>query len=215
MKFDDLLAIVGDEPVFEPGLLLSGNTAPAQLQRELTRWVRSGRLHELRSGLYALAPPFQRISPHPFLVANRLVPGSCVSLQSALAHYGLIPEHVAVTTSVTAGPSRTLDTPIGPYDFRHIRPDLLPGSQRTAVGEGQEALLATREKALLDLVHLEGAESPEVLQALRLQHLDQLDLEELRRQAAAMGAMGEPQVVRATEWIVQLARTQIEEYELF
>jgi predicted transcriptional regulator of viral defense system len=216
MKFDDLLAIVGNEPVFEPGQLQPGNTAPAQLQRELTRWVKSGRLHELRRGLYALAPPFRKISPHPFLVANRIVPGSYVSLQSALAHYGLIPEHVAVTTSVTAGSPGTWDTPIGRYHFRPIRPDLLTGFQRTAVGEGREALLATREKALLDLIHLElGAESPEVLQALRLQHLDHLDLGELRRQAAAMEAMGEPQMVRAAEWIVQLARTQIEEYELF
>jgi hypothetical protein len=161
MKFEDLLALVGDEPLFEPDQLQPGSTAPAQLQRELTRWVKSGRLHELRRGLYALAPPFQKTSPHPFLVANRIVPGSYVSLQSALAHYGLIPDHVAVTTSVTAGPPGTWDTPIGRYDFRHIRPDLLTGSQRTVVGGGQEARLATREKALLDLIHLElGAREP-------------------------------------------------------
>lgn len=216
MEFEDLLAIVGDEPVFEPELLLAGKTAPERLRRELTRWVKSGRLHELRRGLYALASPFQKISPHPFLVANRMVPGSYVSLQSALAYYGLIPEHVAVTTSVTASLPGTWDTPVGRYDFRPIRPDLLTGSQRTAVGEKQQALLATREKALLDLIHLElGAESPEVLQALRLQHLDHLDLGELRRQAAAMEAMGEPHIVRAVEWVVHLARTQIEEYELF
>jgi predicted transcriptional regulator of viral defense system len=213
MKFDDLLAIVGDEPLFEPDLFETASTSPAQLRRELTRWVKSGRLHELRRGLYALAPPFRKISPHPFLVANRIVPGSYVSLQSALAHHGLIPQHVDVTTSVTAGPPGTWDTPLGRYEFRHLRPDLLTGAQRAAVGEGQEALLAGREKALLDLIHLEtGAESPEVLQALRLQHLNHLDLGELRRQAAAME---EPQAVRATEWIVHLARTQIEEYELF
>jgi predicted transcriptional regulator of viral defense system len=215
MEFGDLLALVGDEPLFEPDLFQTGSTTPAEVQSQLTRWVESGRLHEIRHGLYTLAPPYQKISPHPFLVANRLVPGSYVSLQSALAHYGLIPEHIAVTTSVTADPPGTWDTPFGRYEFRYIRPDLLTGSQRTVLGGGQEAFLATREKALLDLFHLEGAESPEVLQALRLQHLDHLDLGELRRQAAVMEAMGEPQVVRATEWIVQLARTQIEEYELF
>jgi predicted transcriptional regulator of viral defense system len=213
VKFADLLAVVGDEPLFEPDLFQPGETAPAEIQRQLTRWVKSGRLHELRRGLYALAPPFQKTSPHPFLVANRMIPGSSVSLQSALAHHCLIPEHVAVTTSVTAGPPGTWDTPLGRYDFRHIPSNLLTGYERTALGDGQEALLATREKALLDLIYLEsGAESPEVLQALRFQHLDHLDLGDLRRQAAATG---EPKVLQAIEWIIELARTQIEEYELF
>lgn len=91
MKFEQLLAAVGDEPVFETGLLLAGEVDPSDVRRQLSRWVASGRLFQLRRGLYALAPPFQKVLPHPFLVANRLVGGSYVSLQSALAHHGLIP----------------------------------------------------------------------------------------------------------------------------
>jgi predicted transcriptional regulator of viral defense system len=211
MKFDELLAIVGDEPVFEPGLLLAGNAAPADVQRQLTRWVGSGRLHQLRRGLYALAPPFQKTWPHPFLVANRLVRGSYVSLQSALGHYGLIPESVPVTTSVTTGRPGTWDTPLGQYLYRHIRPELLTGYRRTPLGEGQEAFLATPEKALLDLIYLTpDADTPEYLQELRLQHLDRLDLEDLRRQAEAMR---KPKLLRAAERIVGLAETEAAEYE--
>lgn len=211
MKFDDLLAIVGDEPVFEPGLLLAGDTAPPDIQRQLSRWVEAGRLYQLRRGLYTLAPPFQKIRPHPFLVANRIVRGSYVSLQSALAHYGLIPEHVPVTTSVTTGRPGTWDTPLGFYQFRHLQRDLLTGYRRTPLDEGQEAFVATPEKALLDLIYLEpGAETPEYLQELRLQHMEALDPDELRRQAKAMG---KPKLVRAAERIVQLAETEAAEYE--
>jgi predicted transcriptional regulator of viral defense system len=211
MKFDDLLAIVEREPVFEPGLLLAGDAEPGTVQRQLTRWVAGGRLYQLRRGLYALAPPFQKIPPHPFLVANRLVRGSYVSLQSALAHYGMIPEYVSVTTSVTTGRPGLWDTPLGLFQFRHIRRDLLNGYRRTALAEDQAAFLATPEKALLDLIYLEpGAERPEYLQELRLQHLDRLDLEELRRQA---GGMGKPKLLRATERVVRLAETEAEEYE--
>jgi hypothetical protein len=71
--------------------------------------------------------------------------------------------------------------------------------------------VATREKALLDLIDLEDGD-PGVLQALRLQHLNHLDLRELRRQAEAMG---QTKLLRGVEWIEHLARTQIEEYELF
>jgi len=211
MKFDELLAVVGEEPVFEPGLLLAGNTAPADVQRQLTRWMDAGRLHQLRRGLYTLAPPFQKIRPHPFLIANRLVRGSYVSLQSALGYYGLIPESVPVTTSVTTGRPGTWDTPLGQYLYRHIRPELLTGYRRTPLGEGQEAFLATPEKALLDLIYLTpDAETPEYLQELRLQHLDRLDLGELRRQAEAMG---KPKLLRAAERIVGLAETEAAEYE--
>ena len=211
MKFEDLLGIVEKEPVFEPGLLLAGDVEPAALQRQLTRWVSAGRLFQLRRGLYSLAPPFQKRRPDPFHIANRLVRGSYVSLHSALAHYGLIPEYVPLTTSVTTGRPGLWETPLGRYDYRHVRDDLFTGYRRTALADDQEAFLATPEKALLDLVYLTpDAESPEYLQELRLQHLDRLDLAELHRQAEAMG---KPKLLRAAERIKQLAVIEAEEYE--
>ena len=48
-----------------------------------------------------LGKPIGRVSAHPFVVANALKKASYVSLQSALSHYGMIPEYVPVTTSVT------------------------------------------------------------------------------------------------------------------
>ena len=72
MKFAQLLAIVADEPVFETGLLLAGSVNPSDMRRQLVRWTQAGRLHQLRRGLYALAPPYRQIAPHPFHVANRL-----------------------------------------------------------------------------------------------------------------------------------------------
>jgi predicted transcriptional regulator of viral defense system len=210
MKFDELLRIVENEPVFEPGLLLVGDVDPEDLQRQLTRWVGTGRLYQLRRGLYALAPPFQKIRPHPFLVANRLVRGSYVSLQSALAHYGMIPEYVPVTTSVTTARPGLWDTPLGHYDFRHIRGELLTGYRRTALPEWQEAFLATPEKALLDLIYLTpGADAPEYLQELRL-HLERLDPAELERQAEAMA---KPKLLRAAERVARLAEIEATEYQ--
>ena len=211
MRFEDLLEIVGDEPVFETGLLLAGDVDPADVRRQLSRWTRAGRLHQLRRGLYALAPPFQKVRPHPFLVANRLVPGSYVSLQSVLAQHSLIPEYVPVTTSITTGRPGRWDTPLGVYDFRHLQLDLFTGFLKTDLGGGQEAFLATAEKALLDLVYLEpDADSPEYLAELRLQNLEVLDTTELRRLAAASG---KPKLLRAAERIVELAETEAREYQ--
>jgi len=211
MTFAELLEAVQDEPVFETGLLLAGDVDPADVRRQLSRWVRAGRVYQLRRELYALAPPFQKVLPHPFLVANRLVRGSYVSLQSALAHYGLIPESVPVTTSVSPGRPGRWETPLGAYEFRHVRGALHGGYRRMEVAEGQHALVAVPEKALLDLIHLEPeADSPKYLEELRLQHLEILDLDELRRLAALSGR---PKPKRAADRIARLTELESEEYE--
>jgi predicted transcriptional regulator of viral defense system len=211
MEFKHVLDVVGDEAVFETGLLLAGGVDPNNVRKQLSRWVRAGRLYQLRRGLYALAPPFQKVKPHPFLVANRMVRGSYVSRQSALAHFGLIPEYVPVVTSVTTARPGRWETPLGIYDFRHIKTDLFRGYRLVDLGDGQQAYLATREKALLDLIYLQaGGDRPAYLQELRLQNLEQLDLAELGRQAELAGS---PKLRRAVGWVVERANSAAEEYE--
>jgi len=161
MEFNRLLELVGDEPVFETALLLAGKVNPELVRQQLARWMNSGRVYQLRRGLYMIAPPYQKVKPHPFLVANHMQRASYVSGQTALAFYGLIPEVVPVTLSVTAGRPERLDTPLGVFEFRHVRPGLLRGYRMTDLGLRQQALVATPEKALLDLVYLQpGGDTP-------------------------------------------------------
>lgn len=211
MEFPRLLEIVGREPVFETGLLLAGDVDPTNVRRQLSRWTEAGRILQLRRGVYALAPPFQKVKPHPFLVANRLVRGSYVSLQSALAYYGVIPEAVPVTTSVTTRRPARRETPLGVYRYRHIKTELFFGYGRTDLGNDQQAFVAAPEKALLDLVHLQpGGDAPAYLQQLRLQNLDRLDLEQLQIHAVRTSS---PKLRRAANRIVELAADEAEEYE--
>jgi predicted transcriptional regulator of viral defense system len=165
----------------------------------------------LRRGLYALAPPFQKVKPHPFVVANQLVRSSYVSLQSALAYYGLIPEYVPLMTSVTTSrPGRSI-TPLGNFEFRHIKPDFLFGYQSVDVGDSQQAFVASPEKALLDLIYLApGADSPDYLRELRLQNLDQLDVAALSHYADQADS---PKLKRAVGMISKLIDIEDDEYE--
>ncbi len=211
MEFSTRIRIVGDEPVFETGLLLAGEVDPSDVRRQLSRWTKAGWLYQLRRGLYALAPPFQKIKPHPFLIANRLARGSYVSCQSGLAYYGLIPEYVPVVTSVTSGRPARWQTPFGDFELRHLSSHLLRGYRLLDLSEAQKAFVATPEKALLDLIHLHpGADAPEYLRELRLQNLARLNLDELRRQAALTG---KPKLQRAAEFVVELSTAETQEYE--
>ena len=202
MKFQELVEIVGSLPVFETGLLAAGEGDPVSIRCQLSRWVRGGRVVQLRRGLYALAPPWRRCDPHPFLVANRLAQGSYVSGAAALAHAHAIPEYVAEVTSVTTGRPHVRTNDCGRYSFRHIRGGLFFGYRQLDVGNGQQAFVATPEKALLDTVHLHpGGDSTAYLEELRLDY-DVFCLETLTQLAARAGS---PKLLRAARRIRRLA----------
>ena len=203
MNFSELVEIIQDEPVFDTGLLLAGNADPREIRRQLSRWKQAGKIYQLRRGLYCLAPPFQKVNPHPFLVANRLIPASYVSLQSALAYYGMIPEHVPVTTSVTTARPAHWETPLGIFDFRRIQVEFFDGYRLADLGEKQRSFVATPEKALLDLIYLEaGSDSLDYLVELRLGNLDRLDWQLLERFARKIE---KPKLLRALAAILELA----------
>jgi len=175
MKWDELLQIVGKEPIFHSSILIGGGVDPTDLGRQLSRWVKSGNLIQLRRSLYVLSERYQKTRPHLFLVANRLKRASYVSLQSALEYHDLIPEYVPSVTSITTGRQEELLTPLGTFIFKHIKKALFSGYQSIDLGEDQSAFIATPEKALLDLLYLTpGSDDPDYLRELRLQNSETL-----------------------------------------
>jgi len=212
MEFESLLAFIGVESLFESSLLYAGKVNPASLQVQLTRWKDSGKVLQLRRGLYVLAPPYQKVKPHPFVIANHMSRASYVSRQSALAYYAIIPEYTPVTTSVTTLRPGIWKNALGIYDFRHIKPGLFLGYRMTDLGNGQRAFVATAEKALLDLIYLQtNSDSPAYLRELRLQNLESLSLEALRYYA---GLYLSPKVQRAAEMVAKLAEAETREYQV-
>jgi predicted transcriptional regulator of viral defense system len=188
MKFDELVSFTSKQPVFETGLLLAGTVDPGDVRRQLSRWTQAGKVIQLRRGVYTLAAPYQHVPPHPFVIANTLLPGSYVSLHSALAHYGLIPEFVSQTLSVSTLRPSQWHNPLGDFRFQHVAAHLFFGYQKVSLTVGQEAFVALPEKALLDLIHLTpNGEDPLFLAGLRLQNLESLDRERLKSLAERAG----------------------------
>ncbi len=210
MKFEDLLEAVGDLPLFRSSLLLAGDRDPVDVRRQLARWKTSGRVLKLRRNVYVLGAPWRKIQPHAFLIANELQRPSYVSLESALAHYAMIPEAVPVTTSVTTGRPVTLDTPLGRYRYRHVRRAAFFGYARVGVFRDQEALLADPAKALLDLIYLTpGGEAVEYLEALRLEGLEAIPTRQLRDHARRWA---KDKIARAVEIMLRM-RESVPEME--
>ncbi|MBU4557434.1 MAG: type IV toxin-antitoxin system AbiEi family antitoxin domain-containing protein [Actinobacteria bacterium] len=212
MKWTQLLSAVGTEPLFESGLLLVGDVDRADVTRQLSRWVASGKLVQLRRGLYAFAGSEARgrRAPSPYEIANRLVPGSYVSLSSVLARAGLIPEYVPVTTSITTGRPARYVTPLGTFIYRHVKPSMFWGFETLGLESGGRAFAAVPEKALIDLLYLdhEASDSAYLVQ-LRIQNLDRLQLDVLENMAQRCGV---ERVRHAASRIARMAQDEHESY---
>lgn len=193
--------------MFETSILLTGDVTRHQAQRQLSDWAQAKKIIQLRRGIYT----FPDLNPHPFVVANYLVPGSYVSLQIALAYYHLIPEHVAVVTSVTTQRPGKYENKFGRFTYRHINPSLFFGIEYRLLVNDEYAYVATPEKALLDLVHFRPqGDSREYIESLRLQNLEILDIERLHRLAESAD---KPKLKRAANMIEAIARHEAEQYE--
>lgn len=211
MEFGELLRQVGDEPIFTTGFLLAARHSRADVQRQLSRWVSAGRLIQLRRGLYALAPPHQRVRPHPFVIANALMRGSYVTGQSALAYHGMIPEFVAETVSACTGRPTVWDTPFGRFSYRHLQRRLFTGYARLEVAPNQFAFVARPEKAVLDLAYLQpGGDSADFLSELRLQNLERFDRQVLVQLAEADD---KPKVRRIAQGLLDLMQEEISTFD--
>ncbi len=118
------------------------------------RAIAAGEVIRLKPGPLLLAPEFRKTQPHPFVIAATLHSPSHVSLESALAHHGLIPEAVYQVISVTSSRSRTFQTPVGIFSFVRV-PAVYPraGVQAIKVDGRNWAFVATPLRAIADLVY--------------------------------------------------------------
>ncbi len=113
---------------------------------------KKGELIRVKRGLYVVSPDVSGKLLSLELIANHLYPPSYVSMSSALRYYGLIPEAVYTTQSVTVKASRCFDTPVGRFTFTQQPREAFSIGSTLVREDGYAFLMATPEKALCDLI---------------------------------------------------------------
>lgn len=121
-------------------------------KNNLWEWTRKGLLVKLRNGYYTF-PEFKSKSGFSFFLANRIYRPSYISLHTALAFYGMIPEAVVLITSITSLKTAIFSNEFGEYSYKSVRSDLFFGYELKP-HDGRSILFASSEKALLDLLYL-------------------------------------------------------------
>lgn len=116
-------------------------------------WLeKNGYIIRLKRGQYVVNPEHTGKTLSSELIANHLYTPSYISMSTALRYYGLIPETVYVHQSMTVKHSRSFQTSIGIYDYKHIAREAFSVGVRS-IHKGEYAfLIASPEKALCDLI---------------------------------------------------------------
>lgn len=116
-------------------------------------WTKKGLLVRLRQGFYTF-PEYKSKPDFNLYFANRIYRPSYVSLHTALAFYGMIPEAVVQITSVTSLKTANFNNPFGEFSYKSVRNELMFGYDLKPIADGRTLQLAKPEKALLDLLYL-------------------------------------------------------------
>ena len=117
------------------------------------QWQKAGYIVPLRQGWYAFAdyidkPDFARY------IASKIYAPSYISLHSALSYYGIIPEAVVEITSITTRKTARFENKFASYSYQTVKPDLFFGYEPKSLKDGIMFMLATPEKAIIDLLYL-------------------------------------------------------------
>jgi len=158
--------------------------------------IRKEVIIRIKKGLYVLGEGYRRRPYSRELLANLIYGPSYISLESALQHYGLIPEHVEALTSVTTGRSRKFNTPVGLFIYRQTPLQAFRiGMTRVEMEDRPAFLIATPEKALSDKIREDrgtGIQSRQQMYAYVVENLriDVMSLERLRPEAVLQIARG-------------------------
>lgn len=137
-------------------------------RNNLTRWLKKGYLIRLRQGYFTF-PEYKNKPDYSQYFANQIYRPSYISLHTALAFYGMIPEAVVQITSVTSLKTATFKNDFGEYSYKSIKESLMFGYELKPIADNLTIRFATPEKALLDLLYLYPFyDSEQELEELRL-----------------------------------------------
>ena len=134
--------------------LLGGS--PDRRYGQVKRAMKSGDLLQLKRGLYVVADQHRTQAIHPFTLSQAMHPGSYISMETALAFHGWIPEAVYETISVTPGRKkhRYQHQKFGTFSYAPLainQYEFLRKVKRHKMG-AQHVLIAEPLRALMDLV---------------------------------------------------------------
>jgi len=138
---------------FDYTLLMEALSTYKSPRAKVTNLLKSEEIIRIRKGLYVFGPEYRKSLVSLEVLANQIYGPSYVSLEYALAFYGLIPEFVNEITSVTTKRNKQYHTPLGSFSYAVMPISIFSLGYTWLEMDGNAFLIATPEKAIADLFY--------------------------------------------------------------
>jgi len=131
-------------------LLLGNYSSPND---KISSLMASGDIIQIKKGLYVVSEDYRSKKISKEIIANLIFGPSYLSLDFALSYYGIIPERVAITTSITTKRGKYFSTTFGNFYYIHASYEYYYiGISQEKIENKFTFLIASPEKALCDKI---------------------------------------------------------------
>jgi predicted transcriptional regulator of viral defense system len=148
---------------------------PVFQRKNLANWQAKEYVQKIRNSWYRL-PENELNEETLFFISNQIYAPSYISLESALAYYGFIPEGVFKITAISTIKTAHFNTTIANFNYQNVKPNLFFGYKLMTINH-VNFKIAEPEKTILDYLYLH----PEIQNEDQFYEL-RLNLFEIKRQ---------------------------------
>ncbi len=200
MKWQDIQNIAKKQPVIETLMLARSSSELSKVRVQLSRWVKGGRLIQVKRGAYILSDEYAFQPADWNYIATFIHRPSYISLHSVLADHGMIPEYVPNITLVTTKRPKTTELYKKLLIYQHIKRELFWGYEVRG-DKNFPTFFAEPEKALLDLFYFTSGEiTTPFIEEMRFQNMEVLNQEKFIKYAEKFGSQ---KIVRAAKLLLK------------
>jgi predicted transcriptional regulator of viral defense system len=169
MTFQEFRLTLKDYPVFST--IEIEKLFPSFDKKNLVYWQKKNYIQKIRNSWYRFSE--NALSTDTlFFISNHIYTPSYISLESALSHYGFIPEGVFKITAISTLKTQQFTTPIGVFGYQNLKTPLFFG-YRLIQFNTFNYKMAEPEKAILDYLYLHpDSETEDHFYELRLNNFE-------------------------------------------
>lgn len=117
------------------------------------RAIKDGLLNRVRRGLYLIVRKTEPLFIEPFELASLIYGPSFASLESALSHYGWIPERVFTNTCVSIKRAKEFKTPFGVFTYKRVPEEQFYTGVNRIETKNTVFFVATPWRAIADFIY--------------------------------------------------------------
>lgn len=129
------------------------NKSPHSRYGIIKRFIQESYLLPIKKDFYLIQNLNRKLALNLFEIAPLIYGPSCISFESALSHFGWIPEAVRTTTCACVKRKKEFETPVGVFSYERIPIEIFSVGITQQIYESTTLFIASPIKAIADMIY--------------------------------------------------------------